>query len=73
MGKRIGDVNRVTNEKPRPNSATNYNLVRLQLPDGTEVVAAFTDFELQRAITRAERNPEDTAKMKVGRIRDWLD
>lgn len=71
--KRIGDVQRLPNIKPKPAAAKHYNLVRLQLPDGEETVAAFTDHELTRAIARGKKNPEDTARMKVGRVRDWLD
>ena len=71
--KRIGDVQRLQNLKPKPAAAKIYNLVRLQLASGIEKVAAFTDYELSRAIKRGEKNPEDTARMKVGRVRDWLD
>lgn len=69
--RRIADVQRVFNQCKRPAAAAEYNHLRVQLEDGAEVHLMFTDNELQRAMDRAKKNPEDCPKVSV--LRDLFD
>lgn len=52
----------VENTKPRgPNADAQYAVAYIEFPDGTMKAAMFTDSDLQRAMKRAEKNPEDLA------------
>lgn len=59
---RIADIIQVENKTPHFAANTNYNYIRVQLEDGTEIPLLFTDFELKRAKLRAEKNLEDLPK-----------
>lgn len=71
MKQRIGDINTVTNKKPKPGAKAQYSHVRVQLEDGTELSLLFTDSDMRRGAERAKKNPEDVPK--VGRIRNFFD
>lgn len=59
FAKRIGDIQQVDNTKKHFAANSKYNFIRVQLPSGKEVELLFTDKEIQRAIDRASKNPED--------------
>jgi hypothetical protein len=59
---RISDLKTVGNKNPHFAANTNYNYIRVQLEDETEVPLLFTDFELKRAKERADKNLEDIPK-----------
>ncbi len=61
-GKRIADIQRVENRRAHPAAAKEYNHLRGQTEDGSELDFLFTDAEWKRARRRAERNPEDCPK-----------
>ena len=69
--KRIGDLQRVLNKKPHWAALKEYNHLRVQFPNGKEKHLLFTDKELQKALDRAAKNPEDLPK--VCWIRDIFD
>ena len=69
--KRIGDMQKVFNKNPHWAALSEYNHIRVQLPDGTEVSMLMTDNEVRRGIDRAEKNTEDLPK--VSWLRDILD
>lgn len=69
--KRIGDMQKVFNKNPHWAALSEYNHIRVQLADGTELSLLLTDKEVQRGIERAEKNPEDLPK--VSWLRDILD
>lgn len=52
----------VKNSKPKINSDSEYYGAYVVLADGTVKPALFTDFDITKAITRAEKNPEDMPK-----------
>lgn len=59
---RISDLKTVENKNPHFAANPNYNFIRVQLEDGTEIPLLFTDVELKRAKLRAEKNLEDLPK-----------
>lgn len=59
---RLADITVVENTVPHFAANLNYNFIRVQLEDGTEIPLLFTDAELKRAKERAEKNPEDLPK-----------
>lgn len=61
--KRIGDVQKVVNKDRKFGAASEYNHLRVQLEDKTELHLLFTDSEIQRALDRAKKNPEDLPKV----------
>lgn len=65
--KRIGDIQKVDNQKPKFGANLKYNFIRVQFPDGSEVNLLFTDKEIQRAQERAAKNPEDLPKVSLFR------
>jgi hypothetical protein len=69
--KRIADVQKVLNKLPHPAAAAKYNHIRVQLEDGKEVHLLFTDSEMQKAIDRAKKNPEDCPDVSL--LRDIFD
>ena len=69
--KRIGDMQKVLNNRAHPAAAAKYNHVRVQLEDGKEVHMLFTDSEVQKALDRAKKNPEDCPAVSI--FRDILD
>lgn len=69
--KRIGDLQKVENQKKYPSAALEYNHIRVQLEDGREIHLLFTDKEVARADERAKKNPEDLPKTSW--LRDILD
>ena len=69
--KRIADVQKVLNTLKHPAAAEKYNHIRVQLEDGKEVHLLFTDSEMQRAMDRAKKNPEDCPKVSL--LRDIFD
>jgi hypothetical protein len=69
--KRIGDVQKVANKGRKFGAASEYNHLRVQFEDNTELHLLFTDSEIRRAIDRAKKNPEDLPK--VGWLHDILD
>jgi hypothetical protein len=69
--KRIGDMQKVLNNLAHPAAAAKYNHVRVQLEDGKEVHMLFTDSEIQKAVERAKKNPEDCPAVSI--FRDILD
>jgi hypothetical protein len=69
--KRLGDLQIVDNKNPHWKAALKYNHIRLQFPNGDEKSLLFTDNEIQKALTRADKNPEDI--LKVSWLRDLFD
>ncbi|HOS17495.1 MAG TPA: hypothetical protein PKX15_10840 [Bacteroidales bacterium] len=69
--KRLGDLQRVINQNPHWAALKEYNHIRVQFPNGKEKHLLFTDKEIQRAIDRANKNPEDLPK--VSWVRDFFD
>ena len=70
-GKRMGDLTFVENLKKQPLAAAKYNHIRIQFPDGSERNLLFTDREINVALERAEKNPEDLPA--VGWLRNTFD
>lgn len=70
-GKRIGDLISVDNLKKKPAAASKYNHIRVQFPDGSERHLLFTDREINIALDRAEKNPEDLPN--IGWLRNIMD
>jgi hypothetical protein len=69
--KRLGDLQVVDNENPHWKAASKYNHLRVQFPDGEEKSLLFTDKEIQNALNRASKNPEDI--LKVSWVRELFD
>ena len=69
--KRIADLQKVLNQAKHPAAAAKYNHIRVQLEDGKEVHMLFTDSEIQKAVDRAKKNPEDCPSLSV--FRDIFD
>jgi len=69
--KRLGDIQEVDNTNPHWRAAKKYNHLRVQFPDGVEKSLLFTDKEIQNALDRASKNPEDI--LKVSWIRNIFD
>lgn len=69
--KKIGDLQKILNKNPQWVSLTEYNHIRIQFPDGKEKSLLLTDKEIQRALDRAEKSPEDLPK--VSWIRNIVD
>ena len=57
--KRLGDIQKVINSKPHWADAASYNHIRVQFPNGDERSLLFTDKDIQKALDRAKKNPED--------------
>ena len=56
---------KVKNTSPKINSDAEYFCAYLVLEDGSVKPALFTDFDIKKAITRAEKNPEDMPKQHI--------
>lgn len=69
--KRLGDLQQVENKDPHWAAKNKYNFIRVQFPNGVETGLLFTDREIQVALKRAEKNPEDLPE--VSWIRDTFD
>ncbi len=69
--KRLGDLQVVDNKNPHWKAARKYNHLRVQFPNGDEKSLLFTDREIQNALDRAVKNPEDI--LKVSWLRDLFD
>lgn len=69
--KRLGDIQEVNNNNPHWKAAKKYNHLRVQFPNGEEKSLLFTDKELQNALTRASKNPEDI--LEISWVRDLFD
>ena len=69
--KRLGDLQIVDNKNPHWKAASKYNHLRVQFPNGEEKSLLFTDKEIQNALDRAAKNPEDI--LKVSWLRDLFD
>lgn len=69
--KRIADIQKVLNQAKHPAAAAKYNHVRVQFEDGKEAHLLFTDSEIQKALDRAKKNPEDCPSVSV--FRDIFD
>jgi hypothetical protein len=69
--KRLGDLQIVDNKNPHWKAARKYNHLRVQFPNGDEKSLLFTDREIQNALDRAVKNPEDI--LKVSWLRDLFD
>jgi hypothetical protein len=68
---RIADVVEVHNQEGKFGSADTYYAIRLQLENGEEKTALFTEHELKTAVERAEKNPEDVPT--VSKLRNFFD
>lgn len=69
--KRLGDLQVVDNKNPHWKALSKYNHIRMQFPNGEEKSLLFTDKEIERALDRARKNPEDI--LPVSWIRDFFD
>lgn len=69
--KRIGDLQTVENKNAHRLAAKEYKHLRVQLENGEEIHILLTEKELNRAIERAKKNPEDLPK--VGFFQNLLD
>ena len=56
---RLGKVLCVRNKGRKFGANLRYFNVRLELPDGREVIALFTRHQMKVALDRAKKNPED--------------
>jgi len=70
-GQRIADLQKVANQNPVGPANPDYNHIRVQIPGNKEVSLLFTDYEIRRALKRAQDNPEDCPATNV--FRDFLD
>lgn len=70
-GKRLGDLISVKNMKKKPAAADKYNHIRVQFPNGDEKHLLFTDHEINVALDRAKKNPEDLPP--ISWVRDLFD
>ena len=68
---RLGDIQVVDNKNPHWKAATQYNHLRVQFPNGEEKSLLFTDKEIQNALDRASKNPEDV--LQVSWVRNLFD
>ena len=75
MAPRIGDLIRVENKNQKSSANRSYLAIRLQLEDGTETWAFFTDSQIKDGIERARKNNEDIPEMKgiFGKLQDMMD
>lgn len=75
MAPRIGDLIRVENKNPKPAANGSYLGIRIQLEDGTETWAFFTDSQIKAGIERARKNNEDIPEMKgiFNKLQDMMD
>jgi hypothetical protein len=71
LAKRIADLTSVKNKNPHHKAAKKYNHLRVEMEDRSEHHLLFTDFQIKRAIQRAEKNPEDLPK--IGWLLDILE
>lgn len=71
QAKRLGDIQDVINSNPHHKAAAKYNHIRIQFPNGDEKSLLFTDKEIENALHRASKNPEDLPK--VSWLRDLID
>lgn len=71
MSNRIGDLTVVKNKNKHRLAKDKYFHVRLQKECGEETSALFTEKEIERALQRAKKNPEDLPKVSF--LRDLLD
>ena len=69
--KRLGDLQIVHNKNPHWKAASKYNHLRVQFPNGEERSLLFTDHEIEKALERARKNPEDL--LSVSWLRDLFD
>ena len=69
--KRLADLQEVDNKNPHWKAASKYNHLRVQFPNGDEKSLLFTDHEIQKALDRAAKNPEDV--LQVSWVRDLFD
>ena len=63
-------LTKVENLKKKPAAAASYNHIYVTMPDGNKQSLLFTDTEVQRAIYRAENNPEDLPSTSW--LRSWF-
>jgi len=72
---RIGDLKIVINQNPKPAAKKAYYAIRLQMPDGEEVCALFTEKQVALAVERAKKNPEDVIEAGniFQKIQDLID
>lgn len=72
---RLGDLKIVVNQDPKPTANKSYYAIRLQLPDGKEISALFTESQVAQAVLRAKKNPEDVpeASSIFQKIQDLVD
>lgn len=68
---KMGRLTRVLNQLGKGRAATEYLATKIETERGKEVYALFTDFEINRALERAKRNPEDVPD--VSWLRNILD
>lgn len=68
---RLGDVRVVMNKDRHPAANSKYFALRAQFPNGEETAFLFTAKELERALDRAQKNPEDIPKVPF--LLDLLD
>ena len=71
MAKGIADVQKVLNQVAHPAAAAKYNHIRVQFEDGKEAHLLFTDGDMEKALARAKKNPEDCPNVSV--FRDIFD
>lgn len=60
----------IQNLKKKPAAADFYNHIKVTVEDGTVRHLLFTDNEVERAIQRASKNPEDLPSTSW--FRDWF-
>jgi len=67
---RIADLQKVDNQNKFPAAANTYNHIRVEY-DGNNISLLFTDKEIEMALNRATKNPEDL--LEVSWLRDLID
>ena len=68
---RMGKLVRVPNKAKKFGANESYLLTKLQRPRGAEFYALFTDHQIEVALRRARKNPEDV--IHTAKLVDLLD
>ena len=68
---RMGKLIRVVNKGRKAGANLTYLLTKIQDENGYEFYALFTDHQIDVALARAEKNPEDVVQTTW--LRDMLD
>lgn len=68
---KMGRAMLVKNKGRKARAAEEYYSIKIEFENGNETYILLTRFEMGRALERADRNPEDVAK--VSKLRNLID